>query len=59
MKTINYSILAVLAVLCFISFALMVRECENLNLFQFGFLWVSMCASALIALGLLKNMEGK
>ena len=33
----------------------MVRECENLNLFQFGFLWVSMCASALIALVILAN----
>ncbi len=59
MKTINYSILMVLAILCFISFALMVRECENLTLFQFAFLWVSMCASALIAVGLIKNMEGK
>ena len=59
MKTIDYLILTTLAFLCFISFAVMVRECESLNLFEFGFLWVSMCVSALISIVLIKNIENK
>ena len=57
MKTIQYTVLTALCLLCFISFALMVRECENLNQFQFTFLWACMCISALLSLVIMKGME--
>ena len=59
MKTIAYFILTGLALLCFVSFALMIRESENLSMFQFTFLWATMCVSALLSLVLLKNLEDK
>ena len=43
----------------FVSFALMIRESENLSMFQFTFLWATMCVSALLSLVLLKNLEDK
>lgn len=59
MKKIQYTCLTALCLLCFCSFALMIRECQNLNLFQFTFLWMCMCISALLGLVLIKGMEEK
>ena len=59
MKKIQYSILVGLCLLCFASFALMIRGCDSLNMFTFTFLWVCMCVSALTALAMLKAMEDK
>jgi hypothetical protein len=59
MKKIQYFILIGLCLLCFTSLNLMIRDCQNLSLFQFTFLWICMSMSALIGLVILKSMEGK
>jgi len=57
MKTVQYSVLTGLCLLCFLSFTIMIRECQNLNQFQFTFLWACMCISALLSLVIMKAME--
>jgi hypothetical protein len=59
MKTISYFILTGLALLCFLSVAIMIRECTSLTKFQFIFLWACMCISAMLSLVLIKNLENK
>ena len=59
MKKIQLTCLVGLCLLCFCSFALMIREAENLSIYTFTFLWICMSMSALVGIVLIKAMEEK